>query len=665
MHYKQRSIAVCLLIFLLMISLFAAPKVRAESSAISEDELIGVWRYEQEVFAVWGSTSYSITLNIKKGNVIERTFETGSGESNYQPGTYYLWNGRLYIQLDSEENPRVYSIYRDKDELFLIPEKQKDTPYYRVTQEGSVAEARGAVFRNARWGDSKMCVKAYEEAIPYKELLDNAVSFDGSFLGRGIFLTYDFNDMDQMYMCTFNEEAERDSSTTADSIIFYNNVKQFCEDTYGITWPEQELVFTEGNEALAKGLSDEEALEKGYIEYRVSSVTERGENISVSLSKGLDSGPYVFFLLRHDDVFTDEELKESRAGNAGYTQIFDENLETASITREEEPEPSPAPASEEETAAVPFRYIYGTAYPVPYSIAPEISYRTYTEGISMEDYSSSVYGCRTQEDAKALYETYVEYLKQVLPKSNDFTSDETHSIGSIFLEEESDSPSIILFYTTEASDPHGSQNPDSQSYLVCLQIYKDPENSAVVKDDTNVSEDKGISEESTYSKDTIGEGTTENVASSTEQAPPESMSEGDRQAVEQAKLYLEISAFSYNGLIDQLEFEGYTYSQAAYAAEACGADWSEQALNKAKSYLDISAFSYQGLIDQLEFDQFTHEQAVYGADHCGADWMEQAAKKGASYLEFSSFSRDGLIDQLEFEGFTYDEAVYAANRNGL
>jgi hypothetical protein len=82
------------------------------------------------------------------------------------------------------------------------------------------------------------------------------------------------------------------------------------------------------------------------------------------------------------------------------------------------------------------------------------------------------------------------------------------------------------------------------------------------------------------------------------------------------------------------------------------------------SYLDYTAFSYQGLIEQLEYEKFTTEQATYGADNCGADWNEQAAKSAKSYLDYSSFSRDGLIDQLEYEGFTYDQAVYGVEANG-
>lgn len=88
------------------------------------------------------------------------------------------------------------------------------------------------------------------------------------------------------------------------------------------------------------------------------------------------------------------------------------------------------------------------------------------------------------------------------------------------------------------------------------------------------------------------------------------------------------------------------------------------ALNQAKSYLEWSAFSYDGLVSQLEYEQYSHEDAVFAADNCGADWNEQAVKSAKSYLEFSSFSRDGLIEQLEYEGFTHEQAVYGAEQNG-
>lgn len=90
----------------------------------------------------------------------------------------------------------------------------------------------------------------------------------------------------------------------------------------------------------------------------------------------------------------------------------------------------------------------------------------------------------------------------------------------------------------------------------------------------------------------------------------------------------------------------------------------KNALAKGKDYLDFSAFSYTGLISQLEYEGFSTESATYAADNCGADWNEQAAKKAQDYLDFSSFSRQGLIDQLLFEGFTQEQAEYGASSVG-
>lgn len=88
------------------------------------------------------------------------------------------------------------------------------------------------------------------------------------------------------------------------------------------------------------------------------------------------------------------------------------------------------------------------------------------------------------------------------------------------------------------------------------------------------------------------------------------------------------------------------------------------ALEKALSYLNYTSFSRSGLIDQLEYEGFSTEEATYGVDNCGADWNEQAAKKAQSYLDYSSFSRQGLIDQLVFEGFTQGQAEYGVSSVG-
>ena len=87
----------------------------------------------------------------------------------------------------------------------------------------------------------------------------------------------------------------------------------------------------------------------------------------------------------------------------------------------------------------------------------------------------------------------------------------------------------------------------------------------------------------------------------------------------------------------------------------------ERAVQTAQSYLRSGAFSYQGLLHQLEYEKFTEEQAKYGVDHCGADWYEQAVKEADSYLRHSDFTYSELFHQLEYEGFTYEEARYGVN----
>ncbi len=90
----------------------------------------------------------------------------------------------------------------------------------------------------------------------------------------------------------------------------------------------------------------------------------------------------------------------------------------------------------------------------------------------------------------------------------------------------------------------------------------------------------------------------------------------------------------------------------------------QNALSSAFDYLDYTAFSYSGLIEQLEYEGFSSKEATYAADNCGADWNEQAAKCAENYISISSFSRSGLIEQLEFEGFTKEQAEYGVKTVG-
>jgi Host cell surface-exposed lipoprotein len=101
------------------------------------------------------------------------------------------------------------------------------------------------------------------------------------------------------------------------------------------------------------------------------------------------------------------------------------------------------------------------------------------------------------------------------------------------------------------------------------------------------------------------------------------------------------------------------------AADAAGTVSQQNAVKMAQDYLEYSAFSRSGLIDQLKFEGFSTADATYGVDKLNANWNEQAAKKAQDYLKYSSFSRSGLIAQLKFEGFTAQQAEYGVKQTGL
>lgn len=99
--------------------------------------------------------------------------------------------------------------------------------------------------------------------------------------------------------------------------------------------------------------------------------------------------------------------------------------------------------------------------------------------------------------------------------------------------------------------------------------------------------------------------------------PTASISASRKNALRAAENYLNVMPFSKSGLVEQLEYEGYSTEDAEYASNTIGANWNEQAAKSAKKYLDIMPFSRSGLIEQLEFEGFTHDEAVYGVDQAG------------------------------------------------
>lgn len=95
---------------------------------------------------------------------------------------------------------------------------------------------------------------------------------------------------------------------------------------------------------------------------------------------------------------------------------------------------------------------------------------------------------------------------------------------------------------------------------------------------------------------------------------------GQDNAIAKAKLYLSMGGFSKEGLINQLEMgDRFSEADATFAVqhlEATGeVNWNAEAVKKARQYLNMTGFSLDGLINQLEMgDKFTPAQAQYGAN---------------------------------------------------
>ena len=144
-----------------------------------------------------------------------------------------------------------------------------------------------------------------------------------------------------------------------------------------------------------------------------------------------------------------------------------------------------------------------------------------------------------------------------------------------------------------------------------------------------------------------------------EEKPQETQSQ--KQAIIKAKEYLEIIAFSKTGLIEMLEYDGFTNKDATYAVNNITVNWNQQAVLSAKSFLDTISFSKIGLIEMLEYDGFTNKEATYAVNNITVNWNQQSILSAKSFLDTISFSKIGLIEMLEYDGFTNKEATYAVN----
>jgi Host cell surface-exposed lipoprotein len=166
---------------------------------------------------------------------------------------------------------------------------------------------------------------------------------------------------------------------------------------------------------------------------------------------------------------------------------------------------------------------------------------------------------------------------------------------------------------------------------------------------------------SPYSAARYASDTTQQASSAADSASTLELGAERRNALAKAREYLQYTAFSMQGLVNQLVVsESFSEEDSTFAAANVGADWGEQATKKAREYLEQMAFSETGLVNQLVFDGFTSAESELAAGSIGADWTEQATKKAREYLSLGSFSQHGLTRQLMFDGFSPSDAEAAA-----
>jgi hypothetical protein len=72
-----------------------------------------------------------------------------------------------------------------------------------------------------------------------------------------------------------------------------------------------------------------------------------------------------------------------------------------------------------------------------------------------------------------------------------------------------------------------------------------------------------------------------------------------------------------------------------------------------------------GLLAQLQKNGFSLEEATYGVEKAPIKWRRQAEKVAQNHLKKKEFSRSDLISQLHNEGFSIDDATFAVTRNGF
>ena len=91
----------------------------------------------------------------------------------------------------------------------------------------------------------------------------------------------------------------------------------------------------------------------------------------------------------------------------------------------------------------------------------------------------------------------------------------------------------------------------------------------------------------------------------------------------------------------------------------------QKALDKANEYVNTLALSHDGLVKQLEYDGYSTDVATYAADNCDTNWNKEAKEMAEQYMESTTYTYKAMVQQLQAEGFTKDQAEFGAKAAGL
>ena len=72
---------------------------------------------------------------------------------------------------------------------------------------------------------------------------------------------------------------------------------------------------------------------------------------------------------------------------------------------------------------------------------------------------------------------------------------------------------------------------------------------------------------------------------------------------------------SYDNLMEQMLYAGFTEEQAQHGIDSCNADWNQEALDAAKSYQRSLNMNTTQVEEQLAYNHFTQEQIQYALDN--------------------------------------------------